>query len=262
MIPTAYSFFSLPNATDSNYNYLAVDFYIRSKNNNISLHSNSYLKGLCEESVQGFLHTSVTNQSTYGDFSADALVGAMRVSFVGANVRNRSNNSGSNIASISSSGTNSTWDKTADCKLVWLPRPDVCLVPNEGSLSGWHLYTGITANTDANTFVHNYYALNNQNILQKKSMTSGSENNDYPFAVSSDFTSGDTMNNDAGGNYKVPKLGSNQLIGGDQHAEMVTINSKQYYVYKYTLNIWIEGTDAEARRAMDNGTFDLNLVFG
>ena len=35
-----------------------------------------------------------------------------------------------------------------------------------------------------------------------------------------------------------------------------------YYVYKYTLNIWIEGEDAEARRSMNNGVFSLELDFG
>lgn len=35
-----------------------------------------------------------------------------------------------------------------------------------------------------------------------------------------------------------------------------------YYVYKYTLNIWIEGEDAEARRSMNNGVFSLELAFG
>ena len=35
-----------------------------------------------------------------------------------------------------------------------------------------------------------------------------------------------------------------------------------YYVYKYTLNLWIEGEDAEARRSMNNGVFSLELDFG
>ena len=36
-------------------------------------------------------------------------------------------------------------------------------------------------------------------------------------------------------------------------------NKDNYFVYKYTMRIWIEGNDTEARRAMDGGAFDLHL---
>lgn len=38
-------------------------------------------------------------------------------------------------------------------------------------------------------------------------------------------------------------------------------DNDNYYVYKYKLRIWIEGTDNEARRAMDGGKFNLRLEF-
>jgi hypothetical protein len=38
-----------------------------------------------------------------------------------------------------------------------------------------------------------------------------------------------------------------------------TTNFRNYYVFKYKMRIWIEGTDTEARRAMDGGTFNLHL---
>ena len=39
-------------------------------------------------------------------------------------------------------------------------------------------------------------------------------------------------------------------------------DTEGYYIYKLTLNIWIEGEDAEARRSMNKGLFDLELDFG
>lgn len=38
-------------------------------------------------------------------------------------------------------------------------------------------------------------------------------------------------------------------------------NAAWYYVFKYKLRIWIEGTDSEARRAMNGGAFSLDMRF-
>ena len=87
------------------------------------------------------------------------------------------------------------------------------------------------------------------------------------------------LHNDALANYATI-AGSNVVLGQNinisrnlvhpvQNSEKSTlvVNSSNktvsdnYYVTKYTMFIWIEGTDAEARRAMDGGQFDLELNF-
>ena len=73
-----------------------------------------------------------------------------------------------------------------------------------------------------------------------------------------------------------PTLGQSVKITGEpSQANLLTSKAIQftpeegdnrettgYYVYKYTLNLWIEGEDAEARRSMNNGIFSLELDFG
>ncbi len=75
---------------------------------------------------------------------------------------------------------------------------------------------------------------------------------------------------------KIPSLGQSVKITGEpSQANLLTSKAIQftpkqgdnrettgYYVYKYTLNLWIEGEDAEARRSMNNGVFSLELDFG
>lgn len=77
---------------------------------------------------------------------------------------------------------------------------------------------------------------------------------------------------------KIPSLGQSAKITGEPDEANLKSSKKikftagtepgdnrettGYYVYKYTLNIWIEGEDAEARRSMNNGVFSLELDFG
>jgi hypothetical protein len=35
----------------------------------------------------------------------------------------------------------------------------------------------------------------------------------------------------------------------------------KYYIHKFVMNIWVEGCDAEARRALNNGKFNLDIKF-
>ena len=69
-----------------------------------------------------------------------------------------------------------------------------------------------------------------------------------------------------------PKFGQSASIAGDGSDVSQSIafipesednrDTTGYYVYKYTLNLWIEGEDAEARRSMNKGVFNLELSFG
>ena len=68
-----------------------------------------------------------------------------------------------------------------------------------------------------------------------------------------------------------PSLGQNVDVSdyGNFERELVdlVVNENQYqvtekyYLTKYTVRVWIEGSDSEARRAMDGGQFNLSLTF-
>lgn len=95
--------------------------------------------------------------------------------------------------------------------------------------------------------------------------------------VPSYFKVSDTRNDShLGETGHYPTLGQSVKITGEpSQANLLTSKAIQftpeegdnrettgYYVYKYTLNLWIEGEDAEARRSMNNGVFSLELDFG
>jgi hypothetical protein len=68
-----------------------------------------------------------------------------------------------------------------------------------------------------------------------------------------------------------PNLGKDKDISKVSYRDMIQTSNipvenvsgqnDNYYVYKYKLRVWIEGTDNEARRAMDGGVFQLRLEF-
>lgn len=280
---------------DDQYNYISLDFYIRSKQSNINVTAESFLAagselgikddGTVEKdssdnitSQQQLKGTNIYRSSSYGaggenSFSADAIVGAMRVSLVGAPV----------------SYENETISEgTSSLRFLWLPRPDIYLETDDNS-NNWKLFTGIkpTGNSAQNnlaaeqvdalankTYAHSFYEGNVITGGVKKTMTphtyadsdvktiDGADTSKLYFKVSSA---------NLGVANKIPSLGQSARLAtdgldssksikfttGDQN---VTVDG--YYVYKFTLNIWIEGEDAEARRSMNNGVFKLELDFG
>lgn len=273
---------------DDQYNYISFDFYIRSKSKNINVTSDSFLaagselgydeNGQINESnpVKKLLKGSnIYRKSTYGAasgnanaFSSDAVVGAMRISLVGAPVS-------------SVSGSNAALSADPDLKFLWLPRPDIYLNTDDNQ-NNWRLTTGVKK-ADAlasQTYVHSFYTGNIISGNVKKGLTAGAYSDEDVkkvdgttdpayFAVSK---ADDESKLGTLGYY--PKLGQSKNIASDAPESSKSIaftasedeNDKRdttgYYVYKYTMNIWIEGEDAEARRSMNNGVFSLELDFG
>ena len=282
----------MPN-DDDQYNYVSLDFYIRSKTKNINVTADSFLAAGCELGIsddltsddpQFLTGTDIYRRSSYGAtgenaFSSDAVVGALRVSLVGAPVDNVSTSNG--VTTETAFGGGYTWAEAADTKLLWLPRPDVLLQTDNNS-DNWRLQTFIapTGTNSEKTYLHSFYEGTVVTGGVKKGLTlhkfSDSAVKELAETETPSYFKISKVNTqDAKWNQKgyYPTLGQAANIANDgrESSKNITFNLKYgetsekasgYYVYKYTLNIWIEGEDAEARRSMNTGIFKLELGFG
>lgn len=210
--------------------YISFDLYIRSKSR-----QNIYI-----EQTSSFVPNATTltgidaqNQSTYGDYSRDCIIGAARFSVVNPTNKSRS--------------------------LLWIPRPDLYLntvddKSDDGKVIGHHftMSSNITKDEaerdypDNNPYNHYYYTVK----------TPGSEtavpvlgrcvigNSEIP-------TAGVTTSERVNGRY--------QLNKNVQIAELTGPKSGDYYYNHVTCNLWIEGEDPESKLALVGGEFTMNL---
>lgn len=279
---------------DDQYNYISIDFYARAKQETINVTEDSFLAAGSELGIKDDGQTesdgsgNVTSQksltesltdgspyrvSTYGTqkFSADAVVGAIRVSLCCAPVIQDQNDN-----------TISTGDSSLS--FLWLPRPDIFL-QTDNNANNWQLLTGIKPSQNENaaldniakeTYTHSFYEGKTVNSVKK-----GLELKKYADAQVLEVE-GTTANEvfhvtkitgtdaNVGTTGYTPKFGQSAVVAQNADPSSTEIqftagtgeNDKGYYIYKLTLNIWIEGEDAEARRSMNKGLFDLELDFG
>lgn len=195
----------------ANEHYLSFDLYIRSKSQyNISIGKKSTIKPDAPQltSQDG---TGIKNQSKYGNFSRDSVVGAVRFSVV-------------DYKSASPSK-----------KLLWLPAPNILLEQTTDE------YTLSDNKQDGESYSHVYYDTN------KAQHTVSSTDVDNAFVVN---------NKGFDGGKFTYKLGKNQNIAQLKKSS----ENDQFYSAMVTCNMWIEGEDAEARLALVNGKFNVNLV--
>ncbi|MBR2108825.1 MAG: hypothetical protein IJ932_02605 [Ruminococcus sp.] len=266
--------------------YVKIPFYLRSQNPVINVNPNAYLAMAAEEGVRDdgssgttyITGVNSTRKSIYGNFTSDALVAAMRVSLTGGPVESISNNVATRPSGYSDEST-----------FVWVPRPDLFLkIPAGVSEDDWTLLTGITSLTQGTnsgtahynpnftrmgvglepgyTFKHSYYTPRydtSNNLIGVSQVTNDTAENSN-IAYKSDVTATKSLTNGS-----VPTLGASKAITGFQtSASPITMaktdgtGNADFYVYKFYINVWIEGTDSEARRAMDNGKFSLHMEFG
>ena len=205
-----------PNADWSdptaNVHYLSFDLYIRSKSQyNISIGEKSTIKPDAPQ-LTASDGASIKNESKYGNFSRDAVVGAVRFSVVDYNT--------------------APFTK----KLLWLPAPNIFLDQNGDE------YTLSDDKQSGVSYSHVYYD------TKKKKQTVSSAEQDAAFVVNNKgFVDGKFTY----------ELGKNQRI-----AELTKSkdSTDPYYSAMVTCNMWIEGEDAEARLALVNGKFNVNLV--
>ncbi len=209
-----------------NKEYISVDMYFRCQEQcNVYLDNNSYAIGKCELNndstiKEDGLLTDTQRQSSYGDFSKDAVVGAVRVSFVEYD------------RVLTEEDLDSRQTTPA---VLWLPRPDIYLESN-ATTSGWTLHTGVEPGEVEfdngysvwDTYTHHYYAFK--------------ENADGEI-VGTDCNYDDTV-----------VQTNNDII-----CHVNKSGNDGYYYGKVQVNIWIEGCDTEARRAISGGQFLVNF---
>jgi hypothetical protein len=221
--------------------YLSIPVVVRSQSQDVYISNNSVLNATLD---------TTTNTSDAGDFSRNGIAGAVRVSVVDVTK-----------SIVSKDSFTATTD---NLKFLWIPRPDIhLLTPDTGD---WGLITTVTNNgatlsdgcSASDNFTHSYWKANDDSKINESSGT-GIEQTQTP-KNSGYFVAAKT-------------LSKNQLVGnsslyqdGDSYSNYVTFtdddgNESNYYVYKFLVNIWIEGEDSEARRALNNGQFDLKLNF-
>lgn len=252
------------------YQYIEEDFYVRSKNPELMLSSDSRIVSQTESQGNSLATYTNDKKSAYGDFNVDGLVGAIRVALIGRGTSSVSQTWSGSGQTATITSTSASFANPVK-QLLWLPRPDVYLNVSGGSaIDNWTLSTGVDSDTmngteaiGAKSYKHEYYKKTNDN--SGVVLTNSVDENDGEYAVSSGtYTQGNISYKCLGASKNISNFGDNYSRSTSNLFENYKIDSTtkhDYYVTKYTLKIWIEGTDAEARRAMDRGTFNLILEF-
>lgn len=162
-------------------------------------------------------------------FSKDCIVGALRVAAL---------------------------DKSNNKKFVWIPRPDIHLNNAVGSTT-YTMTTNAASTTNSagtgsqgenykwnNSYEHWYYS-------------GGSSISNYTAAVNHK-----PLYTGFGSNTTIPNSTNSEPTGTD--TLLATLNgtpdANGYYVSNATFNVWIEGCDTEARRALVGGKFNLTIM--
>lgn len=255
---------------DTVYHVIQYEFYVRSKDANLNLGPESVMSSRTESDGHSLTATTsyekkgdtIDKKSAYGTFNVDGLVGAMRVS-LSAQACSQINQTWENSTLVTTGAgapTHDIFENTVPEKqILWLPRPELFLdvKENTDSIDDWELR--VVSNSDDESSdgyrsYHNTYYQTNENggvTLVKDS--------DTKTKVSTGQTGGIVS---LGDTVPITQFSYDVTPVDEVVVNGANVNVKEpYYVTKMTLNIWIEGTDAEARRAMDGGEFDLVLSF-
>lgn len=245
---------------EANTQYISFDLILRSKAATIlSLGPNSYAIGASE--VEGtaakpdgskLTGADVERKSDYGSFSRDAIVGAVRVAFLGFD----------DTLTAESYSTGTQDDKLNHTpSLLWVPRPDLYLNNNGNDLStsGWSLNTGVTSgqtfnlqsqamkDTAYSTYQHQYYNVFNAGYDDTVEVVK--DESDYVHISSKDTEDNEYHLND-----------TVELIPLDKPMTVHEGNEDVIYYYgKVRVRIWVDGTDTESRRALSKGKFKFNF---
>lgn len=200
----------------ANQHYLSFDLYIRSKSQyNISIGKKSTIKPDAPQltTQDG---TGIKNQSKYGNFSRDSVVGAVRFSVVDYKSAPPSK------------------------KLLWLPAPNILLKQTTDE------YTLSDDMPSGESYSHVYYDTN------RVQHTVSSTDVDKAFVVNNKGFVDGKFTYELGKNKSIAELKKSSDTDTDPYYGD--------YGAMVTCNMWIEGEDAEARLALVNGKFKVNLV--
>lgn len=200
----------------ANQHYLSFDLYIRSKSQyNVAIGEKSTIKPDAPQltSQDG---TGIKNQSKYGNFSRDSVVGAVRFSVVDYKSAPPSK------------------------KLLWLPAPNILLEQTTDE------YTLSDDKENGDSYSHVYYN------TKKEKITVSSTDVDSAFVVNNKGFADGKFTYELGKNKSIAELKKSSDTDTDPYYGD--------YGAMVTCNMWIEGEDAEARLALVNGKFKVNLV--
>lgn len=120
-------------------------------------------------------------------------------------------------------------------KLLWLPAPNILLKQTTDE------YTLSDDMPSGESYSHVYYDTN------RVQHTVSSTDVDKAFVVNNDYSDGGKFTYELGQNQNIAQLNKSS-------------ENDQFYSAMVTCNMWIEGEDAEARLALVNGKFKVNLV--
>ena len=120
-------------------------------------------------------------------------------------------------------------------KLLWLPAPNILLEQTNDE------YTLSDNNESGESYSHVYYD------TKKEKQTVSNTTDDAAFVVNNNGFVGGKFTYELGTNQKIAQLTKSS-------------DTDQFYSAMVTCNMWIEGEDAEARLALVNGNFKVNLV--
>lgn len=200
----------------ANLHYLSFDLYIRSKSQyNIAIGKNSTIKPVAPQ-LKTQDGTGIQNESKYGKFSRDSVVGAVRFSVVDYDSQ-----------------------PTPSKKLLWLPAPNILLKQDGDN------YTLSDNMRSGVSYSHVYY--DTKKLKQEVSSTTG----DDAFVVNNNGFPDGKFTYELGENKEIARLEKPSGSGQENN---------QFFSAMVTCNMWIEGEDEEARLALVNGEFKVNLV--
>lgn len=223
---------------DPNQDYISFDMLVRStQKTTLYLDSGSQAFGKIESEGGSLINDSSaladTGTLVSESFSADAIVGALRVAFTDYPTYSANEQ-------MFSAGT------TPDA--LWVPRSDIRFYQNDSvNPATVSLYSNIASADDAyasytikgadgvsmNTYLHHYYKY-----------ISTSDGVEGEFCTFDDAITIVELNKD-----EIPICEVDERIEGDE----------LYYYGKVHVNIWLEGCDSESRRALRGGQFVINF---
>lgn len=206
---------------DSSVHFLSFDLYVRSKSKfDIYLDSKSKIS----PNAKNLTGENADNKSDFGESGESK--GISRDCVTGA-VR-------FSVANY----------KTYETKLLWIPAPNILLNVNSDTTK----YSVITDKREGESYSHGYYEKDGSKWVKKFVSADDGSSLGQVFVSNSDgFTTNGDYTYELGAKKKIMTLEKDTTQNG-------------IYTGMVTCNMWVDGEDAEARLALVNGKFKVNLV--
>ncbi|MEE3492254.1 hypothetical protein [Ruminococcus sp.] len=270
-----------PNEVVANKQYISFDLYTRSTQQNyrVSLDTGSYVVGAVEVNDQlgladlaervsagtitpsvsdinpsDLIGSNVKRLSKYGSFSEDSVVGAVRAGFTQYTVPNNTS-----LANFFNQGNGVSLSLDPAKSRLWIPRSDIYLQANvlngEELSTGWNLYKyndsvwTTTTPTIPDTVLSNALTTGRTGTYTYEQ---AAKEHWYYDRTKITSTPASTRYTQVSNPIITPGTGSNDTVIINANSSMF---DGTYYYGKCRVNLWIEGCDAEARRAIDGGAF-------